>query len=628
MEENSHLQSIIKSSLNMTNASLDHSIDDSGHGNQSIESGDNSLSEQLTSNAQARALKLELENKRLLSTIDSLKEQTFLDSSDKFLDLEKEKKKLSLKCDQLQDTCNRLNQQNTELENVFKNALEENRKLQDTIDSQKNNNDRINIERDSDRSKIQELEKHLESVNNDKHKITLLCESIKRRAEDLERSLDTKTVEVEALKPVAEVTEKTQEKLAEVQSKIVQMEKDNTQLVKDVAKLREVIEVKDIALDKYTVVQSQDKKEIVNLSKQMDTLSTQVAKMHELEKNSQELSSKTMMDKETIHTLQKNLVEEKLHSEKVKVCLEKLGINTTEIIRKEIVLEDIVEKIMRNTDIQTIINDVYVKMKIDQVDCNRICSCKESCDTNGSDQIKNNIAIQCEQLSGELSMLKTSYQACQADNAKLQVAVSTLTSQNGSLDSQKLTLQLANSQLAAEKEELTKQLDSLKSIYDNVIHDQHSLQSLHEQLNSEYESLLKERDVLKNLIRDLKLENREMKEESVLFEKKITELVEERDVLKIESRNLSNLRKEHSKLKEDFRNLFSASDRLKNEYRHLQDEYKNTRTEASQLKLRNTEMSGKLSTKTDVINGLELEHNKIEQRCEVSLFKMDLLNMF
>lgn len=55
------------------------------------------MSEQLSSNAQARALKLELENRRLLSTIDSLKESSFHESSNKILELEREKKKLSLK---------------------------------------------------------------------------------------------------------------------------------------------------------------------------------------------------------------------------------------------------------------------------------------------------------------------------------------------------------------------------------------------------------------------------------------------------------------------------------------------------------------------------------------------------
>lgn len=100
-------------------------------------SGDNSLSEQLTSNAQARALKLELENKRLLSAIDALKENSFIESASKILELEKDKKKLSIRCEKLEDKFKRLTQQNIELENLFKNAIQETRKLQDSLDTQK-----------------------------------------------------------------------------------------------------------------------------------------------------------------------------------------------------------------------------------------------------------------------------------------------------------------------------------------------------------------------------------------------------------------------------------------------------------------------------------------------------------
>lgn len=59
-------------------------------------SGDNSLSEQLTSNAQARALRLELENRRLAQTVESLQETAFQQTNETILELEKEKKKLSL----------------------------------------------------------------------------------------------------------------------------------------------------------------------------------------------------------------------------------------------------------------------------------------------------------------------------------------------------------------------------------------------------------------------------------------------------------------------------------------------------------------------------------------------------
>lgn len=62
-DENLQLQQVAKSALQETslgNISLDSDMEESN-------SGDNSLSEQLTSNAQARALKLELENKSNIS---------------------------------------------------------------------------------------------------------------------------------------------------------------------------------------------------------------------------------------------------------------------------------------------------------------------------------------------------------------------------------------------------------------------------------------------------------------------------------------------------------------------------------------------------------------------------------
>lgn len=135
IDENMQLQLLTKSALQETSmASIDSESD---REEAETNSGDNSLSEQLSNNAQARALKLELENRKLMSTIDSLKESSFHENSNKILELEKEKKKIMLKCEQLQENCDRLTQQNGELENIFKNALLENRKLQETVDNNK-----------------------------------------------------------------------------------------------------------------------------------------------------------------------------------------------------------------------------------------------------------------------------------------------------------------------------------------------------------------------------------------------------------------------------------------------------------------------------------------------------------
>lgn len=236
VDENTQLQLATKN-LNTSDDNPNSDLD------EETTSGDNSLSEQLTNNAQSRVLKLELENRRLLASLDSMKETSFHESSNKILDLEKDKKKLSLKVDQLQDNYNRMLQQNQELEDVFKNALEENKKLQDALDVNKQTNDRQCSDRDVDRMKIIDLEKHVESLTKDKQRIQNLSESIQRRAADLERTLDTKTKESDSLRSRVDEMEIVNKEIYEIKSKLNGAEKESSSLNKEVVKLRENLEV-------------------------------------------------------------------------------------------------------------------------------------------------------------------------------------------------------------------------------------------------------------------------------------------------------------------------------------------------------------------------------------------------
>lgn len=562
----------------------------------------------MTSNAQARALKLELENKRLLSTIDSLREQSALESTDKVLELEKEKKRLTLKCEQLHENSNRVMQQNSELEEVFKNALEENRKLQDSLDSKKTFIDRQAIDRESEINKLQDFEKHLESLTKDKQRIQMLCDSIQRRADDLEKTLDARTKELNLIKPEADKVTGLIIQTEELKTKLTYSERDTHNLQREVNKLREAVEEKDVSLDKLTTEIELKKKELERLSKELEINQSIASRFKELEQKTQELKSQKKVDSETIQTLQKDLISEKVNFDKLRNCMEKLGINAFEVVSRDVNAEDLLEKIITNTDHEGLITEIAAKANLLKM---------VPCDDN--DKLKEDTSVnpQIEQMTADLAALQISLESCQAENAKLQVNIATLNSQNGSLMSQQMTLHLANSQLAAEKEEIMKQLEVLKDKLDNLMRDQVALKTLHEQLNTEYEELLSEREPIKVSVRDLKLENRELKENLTTYEKKVSDYEKERENLKVESRNLTNLRAEHSKLKDDFRNLFTASDRLKNEYRNMQEEYRNLRSEVAQLKLRNTEMSGEINTKMEVITSMELEINKTNQHCEM-----------
>lgn len=201
------------------------------------------MSEQLTSNAQARALKLELENRKLLSMIDSLKERNFHESASKILELEKEKKKLTLKCEQLQENSERLTVQNGELENLFKNALQENRKLQDSLDTGKLISDRQSQDLQNERLKIAELTKNIDSLTKEKQRVQTLCDSIKKRADDSEKSLSQVLDQLQSLQTQVEQGKEMEKLGDELRDKLAVLEKENMGMQKEVTKLKEIIEV-------------------------------------------------------------------------------------------------------------------------------------------------------------------------------------------------------------------------------------------------------------------------------------------------------------------------------------------------------------------------------------------------
>lgn len=171
-------------------------------------------------------------------------ESSFHESANKILELEKEKKKLSLKVDQLQENLSRFTQQNQELEVMFKNALEENKKLQDSMDNRQQANDRQLHEREVDRMKLIDLEKHIEMLTKEKQRIQTLSESIQRRADDLERSLDGKTKEVEAMQPKVRACERFETEVVDLKNRINLMERENGNLAKDILKFKQTIEVR------------------------------------------------------------------------------------------------------------------------------------------------------------------------------------------------------------------------------------------------------------------------------------------------------------------------------------------------------------------------------------------------
>ena len=203
--------------------------------------------------------------------------------------------------------------------------------------------------------------------------------------------------------------------------------------------------------------------EIAKISREKENCNVQIEKLQECESKMREILSQSEIYSETISTLQKDLVSEKLDHEKLKVNVEKLGLNQN-------ILDDdvnvIVEHLLENVDFANIITTA-LKNKL-QDDVNEEANVCRNCDGNprklDADVLSQTEVIvasvtaewnkQCEKLCAELALSQQLVQQLQTENARMQVDVATFTSQVNSLQTQQTALQLANSQLVAEKEEV------------------------------------------------------------------------------------------------------------------------------------------------------------------------------
>ncbi|XP_011298631.1 girdin [Fopius arisanus] len=584
---------------------------------------DNRLSEQLTNNAQTRALKLELENRRLMALVDSLKENSFHESSGRLLELEKEKKKMSLKMDSLTDNNDRLGQQNADLELVCKQALEENKKLQNTLKNQRTSFERQQHDYQAQHYKIIELEKNYEITIKEKQRVQSLLESVQRRADELDRSLENANQKLEDLRLLENKLKEVETKCTDLETKIVILEKDKETALRDVHKCREIIEEKDVALDKATNDIEVMTKKIEGLEREVDKSVCQITRLQEIERSSKELDSRAAIDKETMETLQSNLIAEKLNTQQLQTALEKLGLTVESLLTLS--AENIVEQLVNVPEMSQYINKlISEKMESEQ----KSLEIPQSRDTESEDNAPMNkhLLETVETLKRELECAQVKLNTSQLagenlleEQAKLQVCVTTLQSKITSLNAQHTALQLANSQLVAEKEELLKERDVQQRAHQQLLHDQVTLQSLHEQLNNEYENLLQERETLKANLRDTKNHFRTLKENCEILEEKNKEFVAEQETSVCNVKSLNNLRGEHSKLKDDFRNLYTATEKLKAEYRNLQEDYKKNKLETNRLSLKLTELQGEMSIKEERCSNLELQISKLNQRCEMLL---------
>lgn len=323
------------------------------------------------------------------------------------------------------------------------------------------------------------------------------------------------------------------------------------------------------------------------LRKQLSTAQSEGAKIQDLESKNNEFVTQLKMKDETLSTLQNDLIAKNVLVSKIQKDLEKLNINwpTNEEEMVDLSVENVLEKVMSNGENWKVLRDIVGRDGGTSGDGRLACIlCQNNVDVvatereadlvNQTEEVLSSVSAewkaQCDQLLHTNAELQATNDMLNQDLIKHQVDVSTLNSQVTSMKTQHVALQLANSQLASEKDALIKQMETIESQHKSLLADQKQMQTLHEQLSIEYEALNKEHKKLKESLRDVRLDNRNFHDQELSLKHQITDLQAKLLTMKKENEAYSNLRSEHSKLKDDFRSLFTTNDRVKNEYKSIQ----------------------------------------------------------
>lgn len=161
--------------------------------------------------------------------------------------------------------------------------------------------------------------------------------------------------------------------------------------------------------------------------------------------------------------------------------------------------------------------------------------------------------------------------------------------------------------------QLSQQLESQAERNAQLAQDLANLQKLHETLSAEYEVARNERESTRTELKGAHKELRAATEQISAL--KITN--QDQELLRIEAKTLANLRAEHSKLKEDFRQLFSASERLKLEARSRDDELRRAKVELGTARLNARQLTSSLENEKEVNARLSARLTRVDTKMQV-----------
>ncbi|XP_067137777.1 girdin [Centruroides vittatus] len=506
--------------------------------NEDVPSRDDSLLEQINTDAQTRALQLELENRRLRMLVENCNRESAEDEQKPcVVDLETHKRELEKLVEEMRQNM-KVDQAHCEQMERTVNALTtENQKLQRVVET--------------NQIKLEEIQEELQGLENENRKLNKTLDTLKLSIPKL-HELEREAMGLNSTKQALE-----QEKRS--------LEKEN-------AKLKQLMEARECTIDEYLSKLSLIEQKNQQLQKESENCTRLTAQLQELERENKELLQQASVEKKTLSSLQEELVNEKLKCQQLAGDLQKINAalkmekslpaptskkeermqssESRAVPRREIELpddddgNDATGHILR---LKSLIAELDQRMTELEEENRKLL--EENVTLIEQNDKKN---MQTDNLEESLKAAVEHNAELQASLAKLEVEMSLLESRHDTVSSQNSRLQAETASLEAECGRLKQKQHETQEANESLIRDQKTLQSLHQQLSSDFDSLLSSFASFKLTYKTLKTDHLSVKERAKATQDRYEQLLEEQGMMQ---RGLETLRAENERLNSECEEL-------------------------------------------------------------------------
>lgn len=169
-----------------------------------------------------------------------------------------------------------MQQQNSELEKLVKDALQDNVKLQESRESFRARSEKLDQELQVEHGRRGNAEHLADNLSKEKQWLQNSYDSLQRKAEELERAVESASQLADRNRAELQRIPELQRHFAEAESKCEIMEKEKQASIREVTKLKEILEAKDVTLDKRANDIECLEKDVSKLNKELEEAKTLV----------------------------------------------------------------------------------------------------------------------------------------------------------------------------------------------------------------------------------------------------------------------------------------------------------------------------------------------------------------